>query len=77
MHTGRTHQIRVHLAHIGHPVVGSGLWQGRDNLGLERQALHASPVKFYPSCYGQGLTFVSPLPPDIRAALTKLRTGSE
>lgn len=78
LHTGRTHQIRVHLAHIGHPVVGDPVYgRGRDNLGLERQALHAAQLSFTHPATGQGLTFVSPLPPDIRAALTKLRTGSE
>lgn len=45
LETGRTHQIRVHLAHIGHPIVGDSLY-GRESLVVERQALHCFKMKF-------------------------------
>ena len=46
LHTGRTHQIRVHLASTGHPLVGDVLYGGRPELGLQRQALHAARLAF-------------------------------
>jgi 23S rRNA pseudouridine1911/1915/1917 synthase len=63
--TGRTHQIRVHLASIGHPVAGDTLYgPPRRPLGLNRQFLHASALEFTaPS--GQHLQLESPLPPDL------------
>ncbi|MDR3306027.1 MAG: RluA family pseudouridine synthase [Clostridiales Family XIII bacterium] len=66
--TGRTHQIRVHLAHIGHPVLGDALYGGAPERGAEliaRQALHASVLKFSHPKDGRALTFKAPLPEDM------------
>ena len=69
--TGRTHQIRVHLAAIGHPIVGDALYGKRSNV-VGRQFLHAARLGFVmPS--GRRVDFESPLPPDLRAALADLR----
>lgn len=46
LHTGRTHQIRVHFSHIGFPLLGDDLYGGRMDLGIERQALHCHFLKF-------------------------------
>ena len=69
--TGRTHQIRVHLAAIGHAIVGDALYGKRSNV-VGRQFLHAARLGFnMPS--GRQVDFESPLPPDLRAALADLR----
>lgn len=47
LHTGRTHQIRVHFAHIGFPLLGDDLYGGRMDLGIKRQALHCHTLSFY------------------------------
>jgi 23S rRNA pseudouridine1911/1915/1917 synthase len=77
LQTGRTHQIRVHMAAIRHPCVGD-LTYGADpvlaaRLGLERQWLHARALSFTHPASGERLTFVSPLPPDLQHALDLLR----
>jgi len=70
--TGRTHQIRVHLASIGHPVVGDKLYGGkRDSLGLERQFLHASTLEF-PVEPGKVMKIAADLPGDLENTLRKL-----
>ena len=71
LHTGRTHQIRVHLAWLGHPLVGDSLYGGASVLGLERQALHAVRLGLAHPVHGQWLAFESALPPDITAALVQ------
>ncbi|MEW6574412.1 MAG: RluA family pseudouridine synthase [Bacillota bacterium] len=72
--TGRTHQIRVHLSHIGHPVVGDLTYgPARPHLGLEGQFLHAGVLGFTHPATGEVLRFVAPLPPELEAVLTKLR----
>jgi len=69
--TGRTHQIRVHLAAIGHPIVGDSLYGKRSPL-VGRQFLHAAKLGFrMPG--GREIEFESPLPADLREALEALR----
>jgi 23S rRNA pseudouridine1911/1915/1917 synthase len=67
--TGRTHQIRVHMAHIGHPLVGDVLYGGAPAAGLARQALHAYRLAFAHPVTGKPLEFHAPLPADLREAL--------
>ena len=69
LHTGRTHQIRVHMAWLGHPLVGDTLYGGRPGLGLERQALHAHRLALRHPVDGRELVFDRPLPADMALAL--------
>ena len=69
LHTGRTHQIRVHMAAIGHPLVGDPLYGGAPAAGLVRQALHATKLAFVHPATGEALRFHAPLPADLAAAL--------
>jgi 23S rRNA pseudouridine1911/1915/1917 synthase len=69
LETGRTHQIRVHLAEIGHPVCGDQEYGGAGLLGLERQFLHAARLAFEHPATGEQLDLSSPLPGDLEAAL--------
>ena len=64
--SGRTHQIRVHLAYIHHPVVGDTLYGGRQQ-EVPRPALHAASLHLRHPGTGQEMTFVSPLPGDLRS----------
>jgi 23S rRNA pseudouridine1911/1915/1917 synthase len=64
LHTGRTHQIRVHLSHLGHPLVGDRLYGGAPALGLQRQALHACRLAFEHPVNGSTLAFVRSPPED-------------
>ncbi|MBN1368672.1 MAG: RluA family pseudouridine synthase [Dehalococcoidaceae bacterium] len=66
--TGRTHQIRVHLAAIGHPIVGDNTY-GAGSAFLSRQFLHASRLVFRLPSSGMQIEFNSPLPPDLERAL--------
>ncbi|HET8748432.1 MAG TPA: RluA family pseudouridine synthase [Ramlibacter sp.] len=68
LETGRTHQIRVHLAHIGHPLVADPLYGGAPAAGLQRQALHAFRLAFAHPVTGERLVLHAPLPADLRAA---------
>lgn len=70
LETGRTHQIRVHLASVGHPLVGDPTYsQRRPNLGLVRPFLHAAELAFDHPGTGERVTFRSPLAADLRAWL--------
>lgn len=68
LHTGRTHQIRVHMAAIGMPLLGDGLYGGCDTTDIQRQALHAFRLKFTHPFTGEPLAFEAPLPADMQAA---------
>jgi len=68
LHTGRTHQIRVHLAHIGHPIVGDDLYGGKLDK-IQRQALHCASVDIKHPMTGKMLTITCPLPADMNAVL--------
>jgi 23S rRNA pseudouridine1911/1915/1917 synthase len=68
LETGRTHQIRVHMAAIGHPLVADPLYGGAPAAGLHRQALHALRLVFAHPVTAVPLRFHAPLPQDLRAA---------
>jgi 23S rRNA pseudouridine1911/1915/1917 synthase len=84
LHTGRTHQIRVHLEHLGHPIVGDSVYAGGGSRRISgaarrgaelleratpRQALHAAALAFRHPVSGASLEFHSEWPADLRAAL--------
>lgn len=69
--TGRTHQIRVHLQAIGHPVVGDPEYGTPGLLGLKRQFLHATRLSFPHPITHEQVEVTSPLPPDLREALER------
>jgi 23S rRNA pseudouridine1911/1915/1917 synthase len=72
LETGRTHQIRVHLAAIGLPVAGDPVY-GVPEPGLKRQFLHAARLGFVHPITGGGVEVASPLPPDLEEALKRAR----
>ena len=85
LQTGRTHQIRVHLAHIGHPVVGDPVYGARrrypagasDELratldGFHRQALHAAQLSLQHPFTGEALSWRAPLPTDMQGLVAAL-----
>ncbi len=87
LETGRTHQIRVHMAHAGHALVGDPVYGGKRRLaraalgetaeaavrGFPRQALHAAVLGFVHPVRGESLRFEAPLPPDMHELLGILR----
>jgi 23S rRNA pseudouridine1911/1915/1917 synthase len=73
LHSGRTHQIRVHAASRGLPLVSDALYGGRPALGLQRQALHAHELSLAHPVSGQALSFRSELPADFAAAWAALQ----
>jgi 23S rRNA pseudouridine1911/1915/1917 synthase len=85
LETGRTHQIRVHLAHVGYPIVGDPVYGGRKKLpagaspelvaalnGFQRQALHAARLSFSHPKSGKAVSYEAPLPDDLRGLLDAL-----
>ena len=83
LHTGRTHQIRVHFQHVGFPLVGDDTYGKRQNARLReltgysapRQMLHAHKLEFTHPGTGQRVKFEAPLPEDIHAAIKALPSG--
>lgn len=71
LETGRTHQIRVHLAHLGHPVIGDRAYGG-STARIGRQALHAWRLSFSHPSRDERLRFEAPLPPDLEALRARL-----
>lgn len=72
LETGRTHQIRVHMSHLGYPLVGDVLYGGNNPDLLDRQALHAYKLSFNHPVTGERTTVESPLPFDIQELVDKL-----
>jgi 23S rRNA pseudouridine1911/1915/1917 synthase len=73
LETGRTHQIRVHLASIGHPLEGDAAYAGRGPRIFARQALHAWKLAFIHPRTNELVAFESPMPGDFRGLLESLR----
>ena len=72
LETGRTHQIRVHMSHIGHPVLGDWLYEGLNPLLIDRQALHAAKLTFTHPMTKERVTFEASIPEDMKKAIDKL-----
>jgi 23S rRNA pseudouridine1911/1915/1917 synthase len=84
--TGRTHQIRVHLSTIGHPIVADSVYGGvhrrvpanlRAVMRLERPFLHSARLAFTHPADGRRVDFESPLPPDLQSVLDEIRNQEE
>lgn len=71
LETGRTHQIRVHLSYIGHPILGDTLYGKESNL-INRQALHAYKVSFIHPITKENVTYIADLPKDINILCKQL-----
>ena len=66
--TGRTHQIRVHMAHIGHPLLGDNLYGGKRD-EMKRQALHSTSLAFYHPILEKEMSFTTTIPNDMQAVV--------
>ncbi|NLZ28553.1 MAG: RNA pseudouridine synthase, partial [Firmicutes bacterium] len=79
--TGRTHQIRAHMSHLGYPLVGDPLYGGKnkklDLIGWKGQALHARLLELAHPRTGEKMRFVAPLPPEFKRLLSFLRDESQ
>lgn len=73
LETGRTHQIRVHLSHIGHPVAGDTIYGGENPELIDRQALHAEELSFQHPVTQKKLSLYAPLPEDMEKLIRSLR----
>lgn len=79
LRTGRTHQIRVHLGFIKHPILGDGVYGTQASremsrrLGVRRQQLHAATLGIVLPSGSEPVTFVAPLPPDVQSTISRLR----
>jgi len=73
LETGRTHQIRVHLAHQGYPVVGDHLYGGSNVLLIERQALHAHKLSFLHPITKEKMEIFAPIPKDMTCLISKIK----
>ena len=73
LETGRTHQIRVHFASIGMPLVGDGMY-GTDEMKLGHQLLHCAKVSFVHPVTGERMTLEAPMPEDMRKIVETLNT---
>lgn len=80
LRTGRTHQIRVHMAYIRHPIIGDSVYGGATSmriaseLGVSRQMLHARSLAFALPASGEHMEFVAPVADDLQGAIGRLRT---
>ncbi len=72
LHSGRTHQIRVHLHHLAHPVLGDKLYGGKHAGTFPRQMLHAWKLAFNHPRTGEVITFEAPVPPDFTEAMRQI-----
>jgi len=75
LHTGRTHQIRVHLSHIGHPIAGDVLYDGSTKL-MDRQALHAYYIEFEHPMTKETVSFETDLPEDMKTVIETLKNSA-
>ena len=75
--TGRTHQIRVHMAHIGHPLVGDFLYGTEDKARITRPALHSYFLELRHPMTGEMLRVVSELPEDMKKLLEEKMRGED
>lgn len=73
LETGRTHQIRVHMKYIGHPLLGDPKYGPKNRLELDGQALHAKTLGFYHPRTGEYLEFEAPLPKELQDVIAFLR----
>ena len=77
LHTGRTHQIRVHMASLGHPLLGDHAYGWKENLKMKRQPervmLHSNRLSLLHPKTGKVLDFKAPLPADFKAQIKALR----
>lgn len=78
LYTGRTHQIRVHMQHLGHPLYGDAMYyEGDDSAWIERQALHAKLLGFAHPRTKEWMRFESPMPEDMVRLVARLHAGNQ
>jgi 23S rRNA pseudouridine1911/1915/1917 synthase len=75
IHSGRTHQIRIHLHHVGHPVLGDKLYGGKRAGDFPRQMLHAWKLSFVHPRTEKPMNFTAPIPDDFRNAIPTVQAG--